>query len=142
MSIRTGLSGIGDPRLFSDGMRIAHYSLQRAIMAGNKEEARALVNAGCCPDLMIPSAVEQQVPEAVVALLDLGASSNLVVDDFFGTTLLHDAAYGGNIEILAALVRHGAVLDRRDKNNRTPLKVAEMCGNHAAADYLRSAARI
>lgn len=50
-------------------------------------------------------------------------------------TLLHHAAENGNLDTIRTLVSHGAVLDARDKQDRTPLHLAT---TDAAAELLIS----
>ena len=59
----------------------------------------------------------------VKAFLDLGANSNVVVDER-GRTLLHLVASQPNSEIVELLVKAGAKVDTRDKDLNTPLHIA------------------
>ena len=54
----------------------------------------------------------------------------------FGSTLLHAAAYYGNIEIAKFLVASGANIFAKDKNGYTPLLVAGGMKNKNLVQYL------
>lgn len=53
-----------------------------------------------------------------------------------GTTLVHDAAKNGRIEVLAYLVELGAPLDAQDRRGRTPLHDAASHGRDTAVSWL------
>lgn len=56
-----------------------------------------------------------------------------------GYTPLHEAAWGGNVDAIEALVRHGAALDATDGTyGSTPLGWAEYNRKPAAAERLRA----
>jgi ankyrin repeat protein len=79
----------------------------------------------------------------VERLIAAGASVHVRVDSKpFGTkgyTPLHEAAWGGNVDAIEALVRHGAALDARDSTyDSTPLGWAEYNRKPAAAEHLRA----
>ena len=61
--------------------------------------------------------------EAVKVLLDAGANPNTKSND--GTTLLHQAVAVRRIDMIRALVSAGAKLDAVNKDNLTPLLLAE-----------------
>ena len=54
-----------------------------------------------------------------------------------GSTPLHIAAQlGGKIEVAKCLIEHGAQVDLRDKNNKTPFDWADQNRHHELATYL------
>lgn len=61
--------------------------------------------------------------EAVKVLLDLGADMNAA--NAAGETALHGTAYRGNDIVAQFLVDKGAAVNPKNKNERTPLDVAE-----------------
>ncbi len=81
-------------------------------------------------------AVEQNRPAVVEELL-----ANAPVDpnaqNEFGATALHRAAALGLADIAGALLGYGADTRRRDREGRTPLKVAELAGHPDVAELLR-----
>jgi ankyrin repeat protein len=61
--------------------------------------------------------------DAVKVLLDAGADANVKAPD--GSTPLHQAVQARQVEIIRALVAAGAKLDATNKDNLTPLLLAE-----------------
>jgi ankyrin repeat protein len=61
--------------------------------------------------------------EALKVLLDAGANPNAKTTD--GATLLHQAVTGRRVDMIRALVAAGAKLDAVNKDNLTPLLLAE-----------------
>ena len=68
-------------------------------------------------------ASNRQPADAVQALLDAGANPNVKAPD--GSTPLHQAVQARQIPIIRSLVAAGAKLDAVNKDNLTPLQVAE-----------------
>jgi ankyrin repeat protein len=93
-------------------------------------------------DSLIALAAHAASGRVIERLIAAGASVHVRVDSKpFGTkgyTPLHEAAWGGNVEAIDVLVRHGAALDARDATyDSTPLGWAEYNGKPAAAQRLR-----
>jgi hypothetical protein len=61
--------------------------------------------------------------DAIAVLLEAGADPNRKSDT--GSTLLHDAARGRNLEVVEMLARHGAELDATNDDGLTALDIAE-----------------
>ena len=58
----------------------------------------------------------------VALLLDNGADVNAEnTNDHWGTTPLHAAAHANQVAIAQMLINHGAGLNARDMNGKTPL---------------------
>ena len=62
---------------------------------------------------------------------------NVHTQNLAGHTLLHLSAIQGHEDMTALLLRHGADLNKRDKEGRTPLDRAEQMQN-SVAHYLRA----
>ncbi|MGB0755270.1 MAG: ankyrin repeat domain-containing protein [Candidatus Puniceispirillaceae bacterium] len=56
-----------------------------------------------------------------------------------GSTALHWAAYGGNIEIIAELLAHNANPNIRNAERLTPYEMAAKYGHGAAATLIEKA---
>jgi uncharacterized protein len=69
-------------------------------------------------------AVNYGYTEIVKAMLDKGALLN--VQDSYGKTPLHRAAFGGHDDIVEALLQKGADVDITDNDGRTPLMWAAL----------------
>jgi ankyrin repeat protein len=78
-----------------------------------------------------------RTPEGVLWLLTHGggADPNAVFGEN-GETPLHVAARVSDVQIVAVMVAHGADINRRRADGRTPYAVAELNGNRAVADWL------
>jgi ankyrin repeat protein len=61
--------------------------------------------------------------DAMAVLLEAGADPDRKSDN--GSTLLHDAARGRNLEVIELLAAHGAVLDAANEDGLTALDIAE-----------------
>jgi ankyrin repeat protein len=77
---------------------------------------------------------EQGAIDALTLLLARGADINAVNDA--GATALHGAVARGSEPIIRFLVEHGARLDARDKQGRTPLDLAASRREHASTAKL------
>lgn len=53
-------------------------------------------------------------------------------------TPLHRAALNDSAKVVELLIAHGADIEAKDKNGRTPERMAEQAGHVAVADYLKS----
>lgn len=68
-----------------------------------------------------------------VAKLLLNAGANVKkLRNLDGATALHVACYYGCVEIAAALIEHGAVIEQVNKRGCTPLHLASRHGNSSA----------
>jgi ankyrin repeat protein len=76
-------------------------------------------------------ATEEQLFEGVTLLLERGVDVNL--QNTAGLTALHFAAQAGMDSVVTALAKHGAALDLKDKQGRTPVDVALGVGNRGRA---------
>src|SRR2546422_5940210 len=79
-----------------------------------------------------------RTPEGVLWLLDHGADPNAVFAEN-GETPLHVVARAWDVPLAEAMVAHGADLDRKRADGRTPYAVAELNGNRGVADVRRRA---
>jgi ankyrin repeat protein len=123
--------------LLSRGARVSatnnmwQTALQMAAAAGHASTVRALLAAGAnvnAADVfgatpLIAAAREGRL-EAVTALLEANAlvASPIVVAD--GSDALLRAVRRGHVEVARALLAHGADVDTRDKQGRTPVMYA------------------
>ena len=73
--------------------------------------------------------------DGVLWLLAHGADPNAVFAEN-GETPLHVAVRAWDVPVVEAMVAHGANIDRRRADGRTPYAVAELNGNRAVADWL------
>ncbi|EKJ74356.1 hypothetical protein FPSE_05427 [Fusarium pseudograminearum CS3096] len=64
-------------------------------------------------------AVENGKHEAILSFLNFGVSPNLT--NLQGQSLLHRATWRGDYKLVEILIEHGANVDQRDHNGRTPL---------------------
>jgi ankyrin repeat protein len=76
-----------------------------------------------------------RTPEGVIWLLEHGADPNAVFAEN-GETPLHVVARAWDVPLAEAMVAHGADIERRRGDGRTPYAVAELNGNRAVADWL------
>jgi ankyrin repeat protein len=144
-------STLGDHRrvqeLVSSAPELVHsYSpdgfqpLGYACFFGRREVAEILLAAGA--DLESParnalqvrplhSAVAQADPETALflarRLLAAGASPNAVQQG--GATPLHEAAFRGNLDLVRLLLKHGARIDVRDSQGKSPSDLAREHGH-------------
>ncbi|WP_410671178.1 ankyrin repeat domain-containing protein [Amycolatopsis sp. cmx-4-68] len=133
-----------------DPVEIKNEALSWAARNDRADALRTLVARGADPDAdvyrgtALTWAAAQGKLAAVRTLLDLGADV-----DHAGTfggprhgegaTALHLAAQSGHLDVIRVLVEHGADLEARDGIwNSTPETWAEVCGQPAARDLLRT----
>ena len=77
-----------------------------------------------------------RTPEGVRWLLEHGADPNAMFAEN-GETPLHVVARAWDVPLAEAMVAHGADVERKRADGRTPYAVAELNGNRAVADWLR-----
>ncbi|MCB9898645.1 MAG: ankyrin repeat domain-containing protein [Planctomycetes bacterium] len=123
-------------------------ALMLATWQGDAELVRQLVARGAEVDPVgygvtpLLVAAEDGQRDALVALLESGADVAARDGGPDGPTALHWAAIidPGTTALVEALLAHGAPLDARDEDGRTPLDRALEHGNTAFAEVLRAAA--
>lgn len=71
------------------------------------------------------------VNELIKADTEIDLQTKAQLQDLFGFTDLHFAAWSGNLTVVKELIEAGADLDLKDKEGRTPLMRAAQ-GNHAS----------
>ena len=112
--------------------------LAYAAHIGNHTLCKALLDAGCSPDVTrnparryyyrfkapLASAVERGDVNIAKLVLDYGAKIGRFVDGYL-TTPLHEASKKGDTEMVTVLIRYGAAVGARDLFHRTPLCVAK-----------------
>ena len=76
-----------------------------------------------------------RTPAGVMWLLDHGADANAVFAEN-GETPLHVVARAWDVPLAEAMVAHGAEIERKRADGRTPYGVAELNGNRTVADWL------
>jgi len=76
-----------------------------------------------------------RTPAGVMWLLDHGADPNAVFAEN-GETPLHVVARAWDVPLAEAMVAHGAEIERKRADGRTPYAVAELNGNRTVADWL------
>ncbi len=77
-----------------------------------------------------------RTPDGVMWLLEHGADPNAMFAEN-GETPLHVVARAWDVPLVEAMVAHGADVERKRADGRTPYAVAELNGNRAVADWLR-----
>ena len=105
-----------------------------AALAGNSEVLLALFDAGVAADVM--DGYNERTPlmcaclkgrtQCVLSLLGHGADVHKAASD--GMTAAHYAAFGGNSEMLCAILDAGVAVDVTDSNLMTPLMCAACQG--------------
>ncbi len=118
--------------------------LQEALVAGQSEAARFLIDAGA--DLNWKDA-EGIGPLGYAALMGNAAVAGVLIergakvdaqDTAVGGTPLHLAVLGGYADLVRLLVDKGAPLEARSKDGRTPLALAVERGTRDCAEVLLS----
>jgi ankyrin repeat protein len=115
-----------------------------ACAAGNWRLARFLLERGAVvqadgatPALLAAAGAEDDDAAGVQLLLKHKARVD--ARDLLGRSALHEAAFRGHVEIIAALLAAHADVDARDGNGRTPLLAAARGGSAIAVDALAAA---
>lgn len=83
---------------------------------------------------------DEQIEEALILLLNRGILINSLEnrDGTLYPLAISSAIRGGHLGAVKKLVEHGAILNTRDRTNRTPLQWAIDYRQDEIADYLRS----
>ncbi|HYR41817.1 MAG TPA: ankyrin repeat domain-containing protein [Terriglobia bacterium] len=104
--------------------------LMRAAKANDVAVMRLLVDGGADPTLTLKdrttTAMAASSLEAIKLLVEHGVDVNAFNTN--GQTILHNAAARGNAAIIKYAAEQGARLDRKDKQGRTPLDIAQNGG--------------
>ena len=130
--------------------RGAEVRLPAAVALGRTRDMERLLREdpdafkpGCRWAQLIIRASECATGEVVERLIRTGADVNirdsvkLAVDSTNGYTALHAAAWRGNTEVIAVLLRHGAdVRAREEKYHGTPAGWADYAGRREARDQI------
>lgn len=120
--------------------------LMMAAAEGHAAAVSALVKAGA--DVNAANALGRTAPMftssygflAIASdLLAHRADPNIVPKDSTGWTALIAAAHNGHVDVIRALLEHGADLSIKDEDGRTALDWAEAQGHADAARMLRDA---
>ncbi len=102
--------------------------------AETKDGTTAMIlAAGLSWTMGITNVDEKNALEAIKICIDNGVDVNAANDK--GDTALHGAATSGRNQVVSFLVEHGAKLDVKDKQGRTPLDVAMGVGARAGAAH-------
>lgn len=121
--------------LLWSGSQIADMQLNTDAL--NQDVAQLLINAGAKVNeleeqgLDLPFASE--TTESIRALLEKGTSVDRV--DSSGRTLLCNAAFNGNVDVVRLLIKHGANVNFSDTSGQSPLMLASRQG-HSEIVYL------
>jgi ankyrin repeat protein len=128
-----------------DGEEDAAIPLLAAVRRGDRDYARALIDAGAPVDVHYKEATsaltialdsassDDAWPRIVELLVERGANVNRRLPD--GRTPLFAAAEAGNIRVVTFLIEHHARVNERTLND-TPTDAAEQRGNMPAARVL------
>ncbi|KAM7158327.1 ankyrin repeat domain-containing protein 26 isoform 2-T3 [Molossus nigricans] len=113
-----------------DRDKLNRTALHLACAHGHPRVVRLLVDRKCLLDLCdldnrtaLIQAVQSQQEECAAILLDHGADPN--VADIGGNTALHYAVRGENMAIVAKLLSCNANMEARNKDDLTPLSLAQ-----------------
>ncbi|NPB03405.1 MAG: hypothetical protein GXO39_03195 [Thermotogae bacterium] len=124
---------------------IISQSLCKAAKEGNYEEVKALVKRGAKIDTVCDN--EGRIPLDVAAWEGHPQVVKYLVGEFIrrgsvdvkfhdGKTLLHFAAYGGDLKQMKYLVEKGADINAKDRLGRAPLHEAALRGHLPVMKYL------
>ncbi len=123
------------------------YAFMEASTEGDRDEVQRLLAADPTlaeqakrqyPDQLVRAAQRDSV-EGVTLLIDLGFDVNATnrLERYRESAPLHEAAAGGNLEVIKLLLAHGADPDLRDSSyDATPAGWAENFGQTEAREYL------
>lgn len=112
------------------GERLSHIDIGRTRSTMLKQKGVSF-----SPETLAVSAV---VENSAVELDELLSNGSISVDqaDTHGDTLLHKAALEGDVDCIRVLVKHGANVNIRNKDNWPPVHNALRQGNLSAMVYL------
>jgi ankyrin repeat protein len=116
-------------------------NIEEAIDKGELEEVRTHLDIICTkrntPEVnpsYLHLAIYKGHPEIVDYLLSRKVDVNYQGN--YGVTALHLAAETGDKKIMRALLRHGAIIDANDFENKTPMMIAKLNGHLACLKML------
>lgn len=116
--------------LLWSGMQITDMQLNTDAL--NQEVAQLLLNAGAKINKLEEQAAQlpfaPETAESIKALLEKGTSVDRV--DSSGRTLLCNAAFNGNVEVVRLLIKHGANVNFSDTSGQSPLMLASRQGHN------------
>jgi ankyrin repeat protein len=113
--------------------------LVQALMRGDREDVRALIDGHRDSELMFEAARRDR-PDVIALLLDLGMSVD--VADSHNTRALHHAAAANALEAATFLIEHGAEVDPRESHyDGTPIGWASHGDAIAMIDFLSQYSR-
>lgn len=116
--------------LLWSGMHITDVQLNMDAL--NQEVAQLLLNAGAKVSEIEEQASQlpfaPETAESVQELLEKGTSVDRV--DSSGRTLLCNAAFNGNVEVVRLLIKHGANVNFSDTSGQSPLMLASRQGHN------------
>jgi len=125
---------VGDGQLTEGATALARASkasdvaVMRVLLDGGADATLTLANRTTTAVLAAGGpAPEPKVLEAVTLLVEHGVDVNAFNAN--GQTILHNAAQRGHDSVIEYVAQHGAKLDRRDKQGRTPLDIALGAGS-------------
>ena len=127
--------------LFCSSLTFAQDSLVDLVVAGEREEAFALIEQGVDVNVQqsdgttaLLYAIHQGDKELVLALLEAGADANH--SNAYGAGVMSEAAQLGDVEILTALLDKGADVNWHNPEGETALMTAARSGNVPFAEIL------
>lgn len=128
-----------NPDLVNAPGEVGRSPLQEAIMAGQSEAARFLIEAGADVNWrdgegIAPLAYASVMGDPALAglLIERGAKVD-AQDTALGGTALHMAALQDRVNVARLLIEKGAPIDARTKDGRTPLALAVERGKRECA---------
>ena len=120
--IGSSVAGLADPSRRRLNARLAAMLGVAAVAALSAATARAQFNPFGSYNENVARAAKQNDSGTVRLLISNGANPNQTDEE--SRTGLHYAAMGGNLRIIAILIKAGAKLDPKEKLGNTPLHFA------------------